>query len=138
MSISFTFKAENQQIPHVHWFEMKRSGRGWKTVECSADFFHLKCPLECEELTTMPLRGYETLRKIKNSFDENVFAFVVDGHLTAPSTLYQVVIEGVTEKQKEACLAHFRRRENLYCDYLFDIRWLDQLPKDRIHELTSY
>lgn len=135
----FAFKHEINRLPHIHWFTMERSGRGWKTLEYSAEFCRVQCPIALDDILEMSLKNNETLHKIKKQFPDDVLACVVDGHLTAPSTLYQLVIDDISEEQKKAFLEYLKiYKDGNFCDYLIDIRWLDELFPEKYKELTAY
>ena len=136
----FIFKTE-KEIPHIHWFEMKKSGKGWRTIRYTAEFCRVQCPigLNDDELTDMPMYNSGNLSGIKKAFPSSAFSCIVEGHMTAPSTLYQLVIDGITDKQKEDFLEYMKKyKHGIYCDYWIDTRWFDQLLIGQYELLTVY
>jgi hypothetical protein len=135
MDQQFVFTKNVGTLPHVHWFEMKKHGKGWRTVSYTAELCKVRCPLGKENVQ-LPLKNYETLSKIRKQFSDPFVCFV-DGHLTAPSTFYQLVIDDITLEQKEVFIKFLSsNHEGLCCDYHVDIKWLDEMPVDMYKTLS--
>lgn len=132
----------NDPVPIVHWFEMRKSGNGW----CTKAYFSMNGTVECPlgrdiEEDIFRRDDYSTLRKIKNQFDEHDFHCVVEGHLTAPTTIYQLVVENVTVAMKEDIINYAKNNGNgsgLTHDFHVNIKWVSDIPKDIYREWIAY
>lgn len=132
----FIFVRNVDTLPRIHWFEMKKHGNGWQTISYTTDLCKVQFPLKTE--IRLPTKNYETLSKIKKQFNAP-FTCIVDCHLTAPSTFYQLVVEDITMEQRDSLIQYLTiHREGLYCDYHIDIKWLDDMPSEMYKTLSAY
>ena len=60
----------------------------------------------------------------------NVFSCVVEGHLTAPTTIFQLVIDLKDETSKQLFIDYYEGRNTISCQYYPQWQWVDQIPLD--------
>jgi hypothetical protein len=129
--------------PIVHWFELTRAGRGWSVADYYRRERIVACPISTHCSTTQQ-NVCHTLSQIQNAFSQPraddgtvVFQCVVSGHLTVPTTIYQLVIENLTASMRDQfCRYIVERRggEGLTHDYHLERRWVSGVPKGVISE----
>jgi hypothetical protein len=96
---------EDPVLPYginVYCYEMKKIGRGWKTLSQEWSNTGSICNYKGVSDDHV-LKGYETLSKIKDKHDGTyTVPFVVDGNLCAPSMIFQIIVDcrSIEEKTK--------------------------------------
>jgi hypothetical protein len=126
----FIFKQNNKALPHVHWFAMKKSDDAWLTTQYTATLSRVQCPvsLNDDDLIPLSMEGCENLEQIRKNFHGNYLSCVVQGHLTSPSTYYQLIIDCLSPEQTEDFREYMMEHGNgIYCHYLHGIKWLDDI-----------
>ena len=115
-------------------FEMKKSGRGWK---CHSGRVNMRrsFPVFGDNVLPMDdLKDFSTLSKMKTQFgaeeNPNVFSCVVEGHLTTPTTIFQLVIDLKDETSKQLFIDYYNERNTISCSYYPQWEWVDQIPLD--------
>lgn len=119
----------------VAWFEMRRHATGWRTVAYSEDAqaTRVECPLALvdAELDEDVPGALSSLRAIRRHYERRplVYARVVRGHLTAPETLYQLVVCGLTSEARDTMARFFAAQAGgLTHDYEPRFAWLSEVP----------
>src|SRR4051812_24947837 len=82
-------------------FELKKCGRWWKAVEYWWSMGQIIDPFNGSEFKMEAVFDiHSTLGKIKKDFcaekgteDPKLFSCVIEGHLTAPTTVFQLIVE---------------------------------------------
>jgi len=124
-------------------FEMEKKGSGWS---CKSARVNLGKPLpvfDDERLSSLSEDNkFTTLRSIKEQFGiekylkENplVFSCVVEGHLTAPTTIFQLVIDLKEESSKNQFIEYYKNRKTTSCSFYPEWQWVNEIPKEKYNE----
>jgi hypothetical protein len=135
-----TCEEGEQPAIKAYYFRMVKKGNGWKTD----GFFTRdtdKIPPIAEWSTDepIPLR-YATLSKIKQSFSEcTPLTYVIDGHLSAPSDIYQVVVKfHNTDDWNEREALWKGTKKSLCYDIHYEYKYVSDVPKKVIANWTSF
>jgi len=120
-----------------HSFELEKSGRGWKTVAYRSSL-GIGCNHFGDEAEIINIT-HTTLSKIKKDFDGCPYLLkcVVEGHITAPTTIFQYIVECQSEEQLSRIKGDIRT-ETLEYDVHFEYEWVDQVPREVMEEWLAY
>lgn len=131
--------------PRVHWFEMRRHGRGWSAVRRHMEDGRIECP--CLKEVAMPalsLDGCRTLGELKRMSvnEEQFFSRVVVAYRRAqmePCKVYQLVISGMTEEERARLEAALREHGQSGKTHDFCAEeWVDRVDKKRVRQWAQY
>lgn len=136
-SLKVEQKAKYFPLDHCllfYLFEMQKSGRGWKCKNGRVNT-RRSFPVFGDNVLPMDdLKDFSTLNKMKAQFgaEDNpyVFSCVVEGHLTAPATIFQLVIDLKDETSKHLFVDYYEGRNTTSCHYYPQWQWVDQIPLD--------
>ena len=135
-----------QVMPLVEWYEMERRGKGWSVMSCHSELGRVECPVARARLPDNLARQdklYNTLSKLKLQFAgvPTTFHCVVNGHFTAPSTIYQLIILDISPERQEQLVAAIQKRNqgqgNDY-DFHCELPWVSNIPPSLYAEWNSY
>jgi hypothetical protein len=141
--VVYHFPTQNP-MPQVHWFEMRKMGKGWHTE------IHLQCSgiVECPVASSMydnddgdVATKYRSLSSLKKQWTANgeLFHCVVHGHFTAPATIYQLVIENLNESTKKDLVAFIKQTPvGMTHDYHLELPWVSDIPSVLYDEWEAY
>jgi hypothetical protein len=119
------------QIPLVHWFQMKRAGRGWSVIAHHSEFRRVESD-PYARMENGAKQGLGTLHRVRQQFEgtDGLFHCVVEGHATAPTTIFLLVIENLTPVMKLSFLAAVaKNHEGLSLTYHVEYPWPSNIPK---------
>lgn len=115
--------------PRVHWFEMKRRGRGWSAIARHMEDGRIECPcLKTQPLSALRLDGCRTLSEMKRMTvgEENLLARVV---IVFNHTIYQLVVSGMTTAERDRLEAELARHGQTGKTHDFCAQeWVDEIP----------
>ena len=134
----------------IHCFEMKKAGKGWKTVGYVWSNTGILDPYQTSSESV--LKNHGTLAKIKadfvcpKSYDaprkslpcDNYFACAIDGHLTAPSTIFQLIVECQSSAEFEAVRQILTLNQGLNYTCLLNYTWVDQISPGEVKRLMEF
>ena len=135
-----------QVVPLVEWYKMERRGKGWSVMSCHSELGRVECPVARAHLPDNLARQdklYNTLSKLKLQFAgvPTTFHCVVNGHFTAPSTIYQLIILDISPERQEQLVAAIQKRNqgqgNDY-DFHCELPWVSNIPPSLYAEWNSY
>ena len=121
---------------------MGKKGRGFKTEEYRTSYRKVhNYYTETSDILLEAPKGYETLGGIKKGFvnDKLAFICVVEGNLTAPTTLIQLIVECETLEQLNTVKQHYTEKpEYIDCTYHVNYTWLNDIPNDVLDNWLAY
>lgn len=125
-------EVEGQPPLIVHWFQMKKISKGWTTKSYYRELNRLDCPLRSNNGGFPPSERFKSLCYIKKHFGRSqIFSLVVNGHLMAPSIVYQVVIENCTASlagNLVQCIQKCNNGKGLTHDIHYNYAWVEDIP----------
>ena len=121
----------------IHCFEMVKQGSGYKTIRYKWSRNGIVDPYNGNDTI---LDQHKTLSKIKKDFgeDENNIVCVIDGNLTCPSTLFQLVIECNNIPQRDEIKNILIKHSGLNFTCMTEYEWLTDVPSELIKKLLRY
>lgn len=125
---------------NIHIFEMKKCGKGWKTLGYEWSNTGIIDPYRAN--SDLILKEHATLSKIKKSFESNEpfvtnMTCVIDGHLTAPSTIFQLLVE-CDNTQQEQILSILKENSGLNFTCLLQYKWADEIEQNVLKKLLEF
>jgi hypothetical protein len=121
----------------INCFEMKKVNFGWKTIAYNWNRSGYIIPDQCNPNNV--LKEHSTLTKIKNDFiGEYYIRFVIDYpiRVTAPSTIYQVIIECETLKENEDVRKILQEnKDRLSFSLMLEYEYVNDIPIDVLKTL---
>ena len=123
---------------NIHCFEMQKKGRGWKTLSYEQHRNGNLCNYSGTK--TAILNNHTTLSCIKKDFfdvSNNNLYVVLDGNMSAPSQIFQIVIECRTTDEKNNVSDILQHNKGLNFEVL-ECEWVDHLTCEQIKKLKMY
>ena len=126
----------------INCFEMKKVNFGWKTIAYSWNRSGYIIPDRCN--SNIVLKEHSTLTKIKNDFiGEYYVRFVaLMGYpirVTAPSTIYQVIIECETQEESENVRKILQKnKDHLSFSFMLEYEYVNDIPIDILKKLLEF
>ncbi len=125
-----------------YWlFRIEKKGRGWVVLDYIESY---KMPMITNSNHLKPMKEHTTISKVKKNFEGTpMFTCVVEYDITAPSTIYQLIIEFSTQNEAFEHLTKLKLIEKDYiCNiegkYHINVPWIDTAPTELIKEMNSY
>ncbi len=90
--------------------------------------------------TILPISDdHKTISKIRKTFEENItYSCVVEYDITAPSDIYQMVIEYEHIVDKNKIVESLKKSRSIECIYHTNVEWIDNASKEYIKRLKEY
>ena len=124
----------------INCFEMKKVNFGWKTIAYSWNRSGYIIPDRCN--SNIVLKEHSTLTKIKNDFIGEYyvrFVALMGYHLTAPSTIYQVIIECETQEESENVRKILQKnKDHLSFSFMLEYEYVNDIPIDILKKLLEF
>ena len=144
---SYTFERDGmtQQVPQIEWFQMEKRGSGWSTVaHYCEETRRVQCPCSDSEALMKVSRSDDTanLSKIKKYFQDfsNLFVCVVEEHMTAPTTVWQLVVWNLGANQRDALVRHLSEhgQNGETHNYHVALHWVNEIPPDVLAKWKAF
>lgn len=123
----------------IHIFEMKKCGKGWKTMGYEWSNTGIIDPYRAN--SDLILKEHATLSKIKKNFEweekNAVVTCTIDGHLTAPSTIFQLIIE-CNNISQECIISILKENIGLNFTCLLQYKWVDEIDQNILKKLLEF
>ena len=121
----------------VWLFEVEKRGRGWCVLNYISDVGKIPCITNSEKHSD--IEEHKTISKVKEKFKGScIFACVFEYDITAPSTIYQMVIECNNEIHSQSLKDRIHHMRSMEGVYHVDVPWIDTAPKEFIKKLKEY
>lgn len=127
----------------INLFKVEKRGRGWSVIHHISGFN--KLPDITTSVKNVPMKYHKTISQMKKNFEgAHIYTFIYEYNIVAPSDIYQVVVECLTEEEAERVRLSMER--NLKGDdYVFRMdgkchlkySWVDEAPKEFITKLKE-
>lgn len=122
----------------IHCFEMKKVGKGWKTMNYNWHNNGILDPYIIEQV----LPQHSTLSKIRKDFvvtlPNHYVICVIDGNLVAPSCIFQLIVECRNQNQYNEVVNILQDQPGLNSNCLLEYKWVDEIPSSVLKSLLEY